>query len=506
MKIKKIKSIATLLVVAMSGLTASAQIPSGYYDSLKGKKGAALKNAVHEIIKDADVLSYGSGNGHTWEGFYTTDNDNGYVVDRYSNERRQFTSKSDAVSGMNIEHSFPKSWWGGSKNQAYQDLYNLMPSDSKANSSKSNYGMGEVTDATYDNGCIKVGGSSLGSKIKMWQPSKEWQGDFSRGYMYMATTYQNLSWTGEGLNSLEQGDYPTLKEWAYKLYIKWAKEDPVDAREVARNNAVSKIQGNRNPFIDFPNLMEYIWGDSVSYTFDPNTTLCSSSYNGNGGSGDIDPIDPTDPTEVTLYEADFTSTDGNCSLELTQNPTASSTLWNLDSKYGWKASGYVSKVNNESDGSVILPEIDLDGYASATLSFEHALNFCSVDPETLLSVEVRSDDGTSKLQGIVWPKGTTWTFNNSGDISLNEFVGKKINIAFHYTSTTSVAATWEIKNVLVKGKKAETAIKGVTADEIDFSKPYNAYTIDGQHITNVENANGIVILKQGGKTTKVIKK
>lgn len=506
MKIKKIKSIATLLVVAMSGLTASAQIPSGYYDSLKGKKGAALKNAVHEIIKDADVLSYGSGDGHTWEGFYTTDNDNGYVVDRYSNEQRKFSSKGAVVSGVNIEHSFPKSWWGGSKNQAYQDLYNLMPSDAKANSSKSNYGMGEVTDATYDNGCIKVGGSSLGSKIKMWQPSKEWQGDFSRGYMYMATTYQNLSWTGEGLNSLEQGDYPTLKEWAYKLYIKWAKEDPVDAREVARNNAVSKIQGNRNPFIDFPNLMEYIWGDSVSYAFDPSTTLCSSSYNGNGGSGDIDPTDPVDPTETVIYEADYTSTDGNCSLELTKNPTSSSTLWTLDSKYGWKASGYVSKVNNESDGSVILPEIDLSGYASATLSFEHALNYCSADPETLLSVEVRTDDGISKLQGIVWPKGTTWTFNNSGDLSLNEFVGKKVSIAFHYTSTTDIAATWEIKNALVKGKKSETAIKGINADKFDFSKPYSAYTIDGQLITNAENANGIVILKQGGKTTKVMKK
>ena len=58
---------------------------------------------------------------------------------------------------MNIEHSFPKSWWGGEQRQAYKDLYNLMPSDAKANSTKSNYGMGVVTKATYDNGVIKVG-------------------------------------------------------------------------------------------------------------------------------------------------------------------------------------------------------------------------------------------------------------------------------------------------------------------------------------------------------------
>lgn len=76
---------------------------------------------------------------------------------------------------MNIEHSFPKSRWGGAKSQAYKDLYNLMPSDAKANSTKSNYGMGVVTKATYDNGVIKVGTGNNGKKL--WQPYPEWQGD-----------------------------------------------------------------------------------------------------------------------------------------------------------------------------------------------------------------------------------------------------------------------------------------------------------------------------------------
>ena len=505
MKSINLKAIAAVAMAAFSGLTASAQIPTGYYDSLKGKKGAALKNAVHEIIKDADVLTYGSGSGHTWEGFYTTDNDNGYVVDRYSNEQRRFGSKGAVVSGMNIEHSFPKSWWGGDKNQAYQDLYNLMPSDSKANSSKSNYGMGEVANATYDNGCIKVGSSSQNSKVKMWQPSKEWEGDFSRGYMYMATAYQNLTWTGEGLNSLEQGDYPTLKQWAYTLYIKWAKEDPVSAKEVARNNEVYKIQGNRNPFIDFPNLMEYIWGDSVSYAFDPNTTLCSSSYNGNGGV--IDPTDPVDPAVVTLYSADFTASDGGCSLELTQNPSEAYKVWTLDSKYGWKASGYLSasKTNAEADGSVVLPEIDLTDYASATLSFEHALNYCSVDPETMLSVEVRADGNTANVQGISWPSGNSWTFKGSGDIDLSQFAGKKIVIAFHYTSNTTTASTWEIKNATVTGRKAATSVSAIAnGDEaIDLNRPYSAYTTDGKRVSDVSNAKGVVIVRQNGKTAKI---
>lgn len=98
---------------------ALAQIPDGYYDALKDKKGAELKTAVHKIIKDANVLNYGSGSRSTWWGFYLTDNDNGYVIDRYSNNRVKFSSQVAAASGMNIEHSFPKSWWGGSTKQAY---------------------------------------------------------------------------------------------------------------------------------------------------------------------------------------------------------------------------------------------------------------------------------------------------------------------------------------------------------------------------------------------------
>ena len=99
MNTRKLKMTCMLLLVA---LTASAQIPQGYYDSLKGKKGAELKTAVHNIIKNAKVLSYGSGNGATWYGFYTTDNDNGYVIDRYSNNKVKFGNQGDVPGGMNI--------------------------------------------------------------------------------------------------------------------------------------------------------------------------------------------------------------------------------------------------------------------------------------------------------------------------------------------------------------------------------------------------------------------
>lgn len=183
MKRTELKALVMMVVTTVYALAASAQIPQGYYDALKGKKGAELKTAVHNIIKEATVLSYGKGKAATWWGFYLTDNDNGYVIDRYSPEKVEFGAWGESCRSMNIEHSFPKSWWGGDQRQAYKDLYNLMPSDAKANSTKSNYGMGVVTKATYDNGVIKVGTGNNGKKL--WQPYPEWQGDFARAYLYM---------------------------------------------------------------------------------------------------------------------------------------------------------------------------------------------------------------------------------------------------------------------------------------------------------------------------------
>lgn len=484
---------------------ALAQIPDGYYDALKDKKGAELKTAVHNIIKNANVLDYGSGKGSTWWGFYSTDNDNGYVIDRYSNNRVKFVSRGAVASGMNIEHSFPKSWWGGSKNQAYKDLYNLMPSDSKANSSKSNYGMGFVTEVSYENDCIKVGDGDQGFKV--WQPSTEWQGDFSRGYMYMATAYQNLTWTGEGLNSLEKGDYPTLKTWAYKLYIKWCKADPVSQTEIDRNEAVYKIQGNRNPFVDFPNLMEYIWGDSIDYAFDPATTVKSVKYNGGSGGGSVEPGE----TETVVYSANYHSADGSCvTTDITQ-PQTGVEVWQRSSKYGWTATSSIKNssgkyVKYDSEGTLALPEIDLGGYSSASLSFTHVLNFCT-SPDKYLSVEAHCDGNVTKLTGFKWPAGNNYASVESGDVNLNQFVGKKIQIVFRYTGTTSVSATWEIQKATVTGKKTSSSIVAVSSSsQFDSTKPYEVFDMSGHRLSQNEYKHGVVIIRQGGKVFKMVKK
>lgn len=253
------------------------QIPQGYYDPAVGKKKAELKTALHEIIKHANVLGYGSGAGKTWSGFAKTDVDkNGNYVDMYSPNKVPVNGNS-AGSGMNIEHSFAKSWWGGQKNQAYCDIQQLRPSNSRANSSKGSWPMAVVDGKkTYDNEVIKVGKSSSrpGGEISAWEPSDEYKGDFARIYMYMVTCYEDYAskWTGNSANQLDNNTYPVFEPWTVELLLKWCRQDPVSDWEIQRNDKVYEIQGNRNPYVDYPELAEYVWGESTGTDWFPGGT------------------------------------------------------------------------------------------------------------------------------------------------------------------------------------------------------------------------------------------
>lgn len=503
MKQSLLKLFVTAFVAATAAVGAMAQIPHDYYQSLKGKKGAELKTAIHNLVKEAYVLSYGSKDGSTWWGFYLTDNDNGKVIDRYSNETYMFVERGKSVAGTNIEHSFPKSWWGGTETQAYKDLFNLMPSDRAANNQKSNYGMGVVTQTSgkgyYNNDCIKVGDSGMGFKV--WQPSKYWQGDFARGYMYMATAYQDYVWaSNEAKSSLEQNEWPTLQKWAYTLYIKWAKEDPVNEIEVKRNNAVYSIQGNRNPYIDFPNLMEYVWGDSIDVAFDPETSVKSTIILKDNNV----PIPTTPDGIMTLYMRSFGRNAGGCTVATDQAPASGKDVWTRDVKYGWVANAFSGKAY-ASDVSLTTPEISLKEVDNAKFRFKHALNNCTEDPTRYLSVEVLCEGKATKIEGITWPEGTNWTFKPAGEFDLTPFVGKTIKIAFHYTSTASFASTWEIASLEVEGKKTPTAIAppSLTTQGFDPSMPYEVYSLSGIKLPST--TQGVVIVRQNGKSWKVVR-
>lgn len=479
-----------------------ATIPPGYYDAADGKKCADLKAALHAIIAQADVLEYGSGSGATWSGFYETDRMAGNQVrDRYSYETFYFSGGAGSVpSGMNIEHSFPKSWWGGSKVQAYKDLHHLMPCESGINSSKSNYPMGLVTNVKTSNGCTRIGTGpgANGTSIQLWEPADEWKGDFARVYFYMATCYQDYNWTGtQALSTLEKNEWPTLRPWAYELFLQWCEADPVDDIERERNEAVYQIQGNRNPFVDFPNLAEYVWGDSTQYAFHPD--------------GSVSPTPDPEPGEQTLLSAPFdTGADGFVSVNL--DGTAGN-VWAVNTSYRCQMANAFNK-GKVADNWLVSPLVDLTGSRSAALTFEHAAGYHTSNSLTdCFQVLV-----STNYEGV--PADADWTvlspemppavssgfsaFVPSGTVDLSAFAGRKITLAFRYLSTSSACYAWEVRNVVLTGVPVPVRVGSNFASPVPDVE--GVFTLGGTYVgRTVPDRPGLYVVRKNGYGYKVRK-
>ena len=278
----------TLLTLTASSLYAQGPNDSGtYYAAADGKNGAELKTALFGIIKENhQKILYDD----LW-GYYTTTDlrDDGKIWDMYSDitnytpVTKGQSSYPNEGSGYNREHSFPNSWFGGDKQHiAYADLFHLYPTDAYINNMRSNYCFGEVSNPTKksQSGTSKLGPCSVegANNVTCFEPNDIYKGDFARTYFYMVTRYEDeiVTWytnygTKVGISATLDGTaYHAFTEWQLDMLMKWAKNDAVSTKESDRNNAVFGIQNNRNPFIDYPGLEEYIWGSltDVAFSYD----------------------------------------------------------------------------------------------------------------------------------------------------------------------------------------------------------------------------------------------
>ncbi len=275
------KHYLTLILALLASVSICAEIPAGYYHQANELQQQALKTALGNIISNGRFLPYnGSGGPNTtWEGFYYTDRNaaDSTVIDMYSNEKFKFTYTANqpdflSVSGMHIEHSLPKSWWGGAMYNSYKDLHHLFPAEGKINSAKNDLPLGIVGVATSDNGVSKVGQNTFRATDyagNCFEPADEYKGDFARAYFYVVTAYEEFGEQGLWQSPMiDNNTYPVWKPWAQELLLKWHRADPVSQKELDRQEEVYKIQGNRNPYIDCPDLVELIWGDKQDQKFE----------------------------------------------------------------------------------------------------------------------------------------------------------------------------------------------------------------------------------------------
>lgn len=264
-----------------------AQIPTGYYDSATGT-GYTLKTQLYTIINPHTVISYTG----LWDLYYTSDvRTDGKVWDIYSNCNFIFgtfaatggnqdngTGGSVECDKYNREHTFPKSWFGGTVTPMYTDGFHVMPTDKKDNSMRGNIPYGKVGTSTF----TTSNGSKIGNcitpnapaSLTVFEPADQYKGDIARNYFYMATCYQNLisGWQNidpNGAKVLDGSSDKVYQQWYLDLMYSWHLADPVSQKEIDRNNAVYAVQGNRNPYIDHPEWVQKVWGAVLSNkTFD----------------------------------------------------------------------------------------------------------------------------------------------------------------------------------------------------------------------------------------------
>jgi endonuclease I len=263
-----------LLFVITSGF---AQIPTGYYNTATGT-GYTLKTQLYNIIK-----------GHTdngYAGLYTTyqtsDVDNFYendgtVLDMYSEnpsgtDPYTYTTGTTQRCGSysvegdcyNREHIIPQSVFN-EQSPMVSDAHFITPTDGKVNGIRSNYPHGTVSSATYtsQNGS-KLGSSAVsGYSGTVFEPVNAFKGDIARMYFYFATRYENTV-SGYSFPMFDGSANKVFTTAFLNVLLAWHAQDPVSAREIARNNAIYTRQNNRNPYIDHPEYVNQIWGGTSS--------------------------------------------------------------------------------------------------------------------------------------------------------------------------------------------------------------------------------------------------
>lgn len=233
------------------------------------------------------------------------------------------------------------------------------------------------------------------------------------------------------------GVFPTVPEdcdWVKYVGMDYKKGVPTKIEPSPADTAVVKFSVAAN--------------DGAARTCD----IKFASYKGSDSSDGTFKV--SQKSGLAYLDESFSQSQGKFTIENINLPSGSEYVWSYGgSNYGMKASAFVNKQNLASEALLVSPEVDLTDAETATLTFDHALNFLKsgkIDEHIALLAKKVSDADWTKLEIPTKPAGSNWTFVESGEIDLKAYIGSKMQIAFKYTSTTAVAPTWEVKNVLIK--------------------------------------------------------
>jgi endonuclease I len=263
----------------------AAQPPANYYATVVATTPALLRSTLHAVIDDHVRIPYTASSTDTWDVLELADQAPGsttQILDLYKNAL--YAKQGGGNTFYNREHTWPNSYGfpiDGANNYPYTDCHHLFLCDIAYNGARNNSAFLGATAAWTEYATLVNAGQGGGSGVfpgnGNWSstiaPTGGWQtwngrkGDVARAIFYMDVRYEggthgttgavepdlrvtdnlNLvasSATGSNLSIAYMGAQATL--------LQWHVDDPVDAKEMAHNNAVFAFQGNRNPFVDHP--------------------------------------------------------------------------------------------------------------------------------------------------------------------------------------------------------------------------------------------------------------
>lgn len=294
-----------ITITIFEGVNPAMYIPDGYYEGIDGLTGDALKSVLNDIITDHEEFPYTDTTTDVWDMLRAADEDPDNpdnVILFYTgiswpkdcqDTRTDLLPDECFIDGdreadyteWNREHIWSKSHGdfeeeddyefeekdGGYALGAHTDGHHLVASERSMNSTKNNRFFEDCHDGIDDDNLVDRGYGNYTCGEWYFEPRDEVKGDVARMLFYMVIRYEGEDGDYVDLELLDdlyeyEDTEVSIKSSKLPYYedlstlLRWHIEDPVSEWEINRNQTIYEFQGNRNPFIDMPELVEEIFG------------------------------------------------------------------------------------------------------------------------------------------------------------------------------------------------------------------------------------------------------
>lgn len=162
----------------------------------------------------------------------------------------------------------PAAWWNIGEQYGdtiARDMVNRIPLSTATATHRGDLPPGQTVESAAYTAPLWCSGTATlyGIETELYAPPAEWRGALARKFFYMAVCYPSRVFTPRGYMIFEGGSYPALTRYAAGMFMEWHRDYPVDETEVMLDHTARDLQGSSNPFVQSPELADYLWGDKA---------------------------------------------------------------------------------------------------------------------------------------------------------------------------------------------------------------------------------------------------